>query len=95
MLNAFRHHTVLTDPKGEPVTDLGTHYYWCGECDPRMKMVGGDKYPRVPLDFLSAPIIKGKGNRAGFHKILKQAYGMKRLTPGDCVGDVLEVADAS
>jgi len=59
-------------------------YYWCSECDIYSAGANGGLID-IPLDFDGVVQLKSytkyKGDIKDFHLILRQAYGIRKLTP--------------
>jgi hypothetical protein len=59
-------------------------YYWCSECSIYSAGAEGGiiEFPLIFDSLLELQRVHaGKGNVEDFHKILREAYGIKRLTP--------------
>jgi len=70
---------VLCDRKGSPIVEPGAAHYWCDECS--LYSTGYRKgLAEFSLDFKSVLNMRRSGNRAGFYRILRIAYGIDRLS---------------
>lgn len=72
--------SVTRDEKGIPVVSPGAAYYWCEDCWFQYQKSTDHRFDSATLQFESVLYMKMKGNIAGFHKIMRHAYGIKRLT---------------
>ena len=72
--------TAPIDPKGEIIAMTGAAYYWCDVCNIDSGVGSSLRYSERSLQFPTALSFYSRGNQAGFHKILRVAYGLKRVT---------------
>ena len=71
--------SVPVDRYGKVIVEPGAAHFWCDQCDPYSSGCSGD-LAELSLDFDGGLDLRKKGNIAGFHRILRKAYGIQRLT---------------